>query len=235
MKVKYTKNQSKLKRSIAILAAFIGLGFATQLQAGYHGYYGYGHHGYGHHGYGYGYGYYPYSSFGHGYHGYGHSGYYGGFYRPYRDYSLAPATFGKSSGAWRHLAKGNIDIAKRKFAKLAARSPTSGLPRVGLSLSAALSGKHEEAVIAMRNAFELDPTGASDLPSGRALKGKLCHLVSHYRETVNDDSSDVDSKFMLAALSYFLRDSETAIAAVQSAIDEGDGSKSARNLKMLLG
>ena len=40
MKVKHTKNHSKLKRSIAIVATFIGLGLATQLQAGYHGYYG---------------------------------------------------------------------------------------------------------------------------------------------------------------------------------------------------
>ncbi len=150
------------------------------------------------------------------------------------DYSLEPATFGKSSGAWKHLAKGNVELAKRKFAKLAARSPTSGLPRVGLALTAAISGKHEEAVFAMRNAFELDPTGASDFPTRRALRVELRRLASLYRETVRDDSSDVDSRFMLAALSFFLKDSETAVAAVQSAIDEGDESKSARNLRMLL-
>ena len=230
MSVKYLNNHWKLMRSIVILAAFIALGLGTQLQAGYHGYHRYGHHGYGHYGYGHD----PYSALGYGHHGYGHSGYYGAFYRPYRDYTLPPATYGSSSVAWRHLANGNIELAKEEFRKLAAKSPASGLPKVGISLSAALSGNHEEAVFAMRRAFRLDPTGAGDLPSRRALKERLRHLVSHYREVVIHDSSDVDASFMLGALSYLLNDSETAIVAVQSAIDEGDESISARNLKMLL-
>jgi len=48
------------------------------------------------------------------------------------------------------------------------------------------------------------------------------------------DRNDADSAFMLAALSYLLNDSQSALTAIRDAIDNGDDSTSAQNLKKLL-
>ena len=236
-------NRHQLFRSVALsLTALVGLTFTSQLYGGYY-YGGYGHRGYGHSissfGYGYGYG-------GYGHHSYGHHGFgYGGY--PYYSYShYGPTrfdsalynvhpTYGKLNGGWRHLAKGNIQLAKEKFVKLSAKSPTSGLPNVGISLAAALSENHTTAALAMRRAFTLDPVGASDLPSRLDLRVKIRALTNYYRDIVNTEGEkDVDAIFMYAALSHLLNDFETAQVAVQEAIAQGDDSIGAENLKKLL-
>ena len=80
------------------------------------------------------------------------------------------------------------------------------------------------------------PEGACDLPSQPALRGKIRELALYYRDLVNsDENSDVDAVFMYAALSHLLNDFETAQTAIQVAIDLGDDSSSAENLKKLLG
>ena len=238
----------QLFRRIAIsLTALVGLTFGSQLYAGYY-YGGYGHHygGYGYGGHGHRSSSYGYR--GHGLHGFHHGGFYNNgyphygysynFYGPTRFnsglYNVQP-TYGKLSVAWRHLSIGKTQLAKDKFIKLATKSPKSGLPKVGISLAAAFSEDYMTAAYAMRRAFALDPVGASDLPSRPALRGKIRTLALHYREIVNsNENSDVDAVFMFAALSHLLNDYETAKAAVQDAIDLGDDSSSAENLKKLL-
>ncbi len=213
------------KRLAIILTALAGLGFGTQV-------YGYGYGGHGHHSGGHslhrGGGFYHNGNPGPGYsynvHGYGPN---------YFDSALygVHGTYGKLNPGWRHLAKGNLHLAKEKFIKLSSKSPKSGLPLVGYSLSAAFSEDYDKAVKAMRYAFALDPVGASDLPSRPALRGKIRELALYYRDIVN---SDVDAVFMYAALSHLLNDFDTAQAAIRVAIDLGDDSSSAENLKKLL-
>ena len=215
------------RRLAIILTALAGLGFGTQA---------YGSGGHGHH------------SGGHGLH---HGG---GFYHngnPYPGYSYnvlgngpnyfdsalygVHGTYGKLNPGWRLMAKGNLHLAKEKFIKLSSKSPKSGLPLVGYSLSAVFSEDYDKAVKAMRYAFALDPVGASDLPSRPALRGKIRELALYYRDVVNrDENSDVDAVFMYAALSHLLNDFETAQTAIQVAIDLGDDSSSTENLKKLL-
>ncbi len=236
-------NRHQLFRSVALsLTALVGLTFTSQLYGGYY-YGGYGHRGYGHgiSNFGYGYGGYGLSNFRHSgnYHnGYPYYGYSYNWYGPTRFesalYNVHPI-YGKLNGGWRHLAKGNIQLAKEKFVKLSAKSPTSGLPNVGISLAAALSENHTTAALAMRRAFTLDPVGASDLPSRRDLRVKIRELTNYYRDIVNTEGEkDVDAIFMYAALSHLLNDFETAQVAVQEAIAQGDDSIGAENLKKLL-
>ena len=151
-------NKNQLFKSVVVsLTALVGLTFGSQLYGGYY-YGGYGHRGYGHrissfgYGYGgYGYGGYGLSNFRHGsYYHYGHPnyGYSYSFYGPTRFesalYNVHP-TYGKLNGGWGHWAKGNIQLAMEKFVKLSAKSPTSGLPNVAISLPPALSENHQTA------------------------------------------------------------------------------------------
>jgi hypothetical protein len=235
MKLK-SYNKYQLLKSVAIgLTALVGMTFGSQLYAGYydggHGHrinsYGYGDYGFGHirHGgfYDYGYPYYRYS-----YNWYGPSRFESALYNVH-------PTYGKLNGGWRHLAKGNLHVAKEKFVRLSAKSPTSGLPNVGISLVAAFNEDHRTAALAMRRAFTLDPVGASDLPARLDLRVKIRKLTTYYRDIVNTESEkNVDVIFMYAALSHLLNDIETAQVAVQEAIAQGDKSTGAENLKKLL-
>ncbi len=135
---------------------------------------------------------------------------------------------------WKHLANGEIERAKVRFSRLLRKSPRSGLPRVGLSLSAAIGGDYEKAAHEMRLAFVQDPDGAGDIPSRPWLQERLGALVDYYRGIVTGDRNDIDSAFMLAALNYLLNDSQSALTAIRGAIDHGDDSTSAQNLKKLL-
>ena len=132
------------------------------------------------------------------------------------------------------MANGDIERAKERFSRLLRKSPRSGLPRVGLSLSAAIGGDYDKAAHEMRYAFVQDPAGAGDLPSRPRLQERLGFLVDYYRGNVTRDRNDVDSAFMLAALSYLLNDSQSALTAIRDAIEHGDDSTSAQNLKKLL-
>ncbi len=231
MKTSHIKNYRRFRRIAVVLTTLFGLSLAAQLHAGYYGSHhgGYGHHGYHYGGFGYSH-YYPYG--GYGSYGYGPGSYYG--FSPFYGNYWSQSTFGKHNVGWKHLANGKIERAKERFSRLLRKSPKSGLPRVGLSLSAAIGGDYEKAAHEMRLAFVQDPEGAGDLPSRRGLNEKLGGLVDHYRGIVNRDRNDVDSAFMLAALSYLLNDSQSALTAIRDAIDHGDDSTSAQNLKKLL-
>ncbi len=234
MKISKTKpshieNYRRYRRIVVVLATLIGLSFGAQLNAGYYRSY---HGGYGSHYGGFGYShYYPHG--GYGYYGYGPRSYHG-FSPFYGDYYRSRASFGKSSVGWKHLANGETVRATERFSRLLRKSPRSGLPRVGLSLSAAIGGDYDKAAHEMRLAFVQDPLGAGDLPSRPRLRERLGVLVDYYRGTVTGDRNDVDSAFMLAALSYLLNDSQGALTAIRIAIDHGDDSTSAQNLKKLL-
>ncbi len=227
MKTSQIENYRRFRRIAVVVTTLFGLSFGAQLHASYYGSY---HGGYGHYG-GFGYShYYPYG--GYGSYGYGLGSYYG--YSPFYGNYWSQSTFGKHSVGWKHLANGKIERAKERFSRLLRKSRKSGLPRVGLSLSAAIGGDYDKAAHEMRLAFVQDPEGAGDLPSRRGLNEKLGGLVDHYRGIVTRDRNDVDSAFMLAALSYLLNDSQSALTAIRDAIAHGDDSTGAQNLKKLL-
>ena len=232
MKTSDISKYAPFRRISLVLTTLFGLSLGAQLYAGYYGSYhgGYGGHGYHYGGYGYSH-YYPYGGYGsYGYWPgsfYGFSPFYGDYYRP-------QTTFGKQSWGWKQLANGKIERAKESFSRLLRKSPKSGLPRVGLSLSAAIGGDYDKATHEMRLAFVQDPDGAGDLPSKRRLRERLGVLVDYYQGLVIRDRNDADSAFMLAALSYLLNDSKSAVTAIRAAIDHGDDSTIARNLKKLL-
>jgi len=244
MKISNTKpshieNYRRYRRIVVVLATLFGLSFGAQLNAGYyrpyhggHGFHGF-NHGFNHGGIGFSH-FYPYRSYGlYGYSGF-RSGSFHGFSPFYGDYYVPQTTFGKQSVGWKHLANGKIERAKEKFSRLQRKSPKSGLPRVGLSLSAAFSEDYDKAAHEMRLAFIQDPEGAGDLPSRPRLKERLGVLRDYYRGIVISDRNDADSAFMLAALSYLLNDTQSALMAIRDAIDHGDDSTSAQNLKKLL-
>ncbi len=231
------KRFSKSMRT-GLMIVTLGLSLtAVPAQAQHHSRHG-GHHG--HHGY-------------HGYLGYGghyrHRGYSSYYYR-YRPYSYYYGSndysdYSRSSSAtrrrsleddkgWSLLAKGKTRRAKSVFVNQANSHPEAGQPKVGYALSSAMLGDLDKGVWAMRRALRTDPKSLHYLTVDEALQPYILDVVERYEARFNGSGRNPDNAFMISALRYLLDDKDAARSAIGQAIDNGDDSTSAANLRGLL-
>ncbi len=226
---------------------------------GHHGHHGYSRHG-GHHGYnrlfGYG-GHYlhrGYSS-----HYYRYRPYrYNYRFNDYGDYSRSSSAIRQRSlirgqyaenaigtsqntrrsleddKGWSLLAQGKARQAKSVFVSQASSHPEASQPKVGYALSSAMLGDLDGGVWAMRRALRTDPKALHYLTVDEALQPYILDAVDRYEEQSNGSGQNPDNAFMISALRYLLDDTDAALSAIGQAIDNGDDSTSAANLRGLL-
>ncbi len=233
-------NTKRFSRSIRTGLMIVTLGLsltAVSAQAQHHSRHG-GHHGY--HGYSH--------LFGYGGH-YRHRGYSSHYYRyrpysynygfnDYGDYSRSSPTIKRRSleddKGWSLLAQGKARRAKSVFVNQASSHPEASQPKVGYALSSAMLGDLDRGVWAMRRALRTDPKSLHYLTVDEALQPYVLDVVDRYEERLNGSGRNPDNAFMISALRYLLDDTDAARSAIGQAIDHGDDSTSAANLRGLL-
>ena len=140
----------------------------------------------------------------------------------------------RSEQAWALLGRGEARAALRDFAVLALRSMDDAEPRLGYALAAAMLGRDETAVWAMRRAVTVDSASLGDLPPGAALQQRLRRLAEGYSSRARTPGA-VEALFMTGALRYLLHEEQAAAALIAEAISQGDLEPSTRALHELLG
>ena len=236
-------NTKRFSRSIKTGLMIVTLGLsltAVSAQAQHHSRHG-GHHGHhGHHGYS--------LLFGYGGH-YAHRGYSSHYYRyrpysynygfnDYDDYSRSSSAIRRRSleddKGWSLLAQGKARRAKSVFVNQASSHPEASHPKVGYALSSAMLGDLDRGTWAMRRALRTDPKSLHYLTVDEALQPYSLDVVDRYEERFNGSGRNPDNAFMISALRYLLDDTDAARSAIDRAIDNGDDSTSAANLRGLL-
>ena len=86
----------------------------------------------------------------------------------------------------------------------------------------------------MRRALRTDPKSLHYLTVDEALQQYILEVVDRYEERFNGSGRNPDNAFMISALHYLLDDTDAARSAIGQAIDNGDDSTSAANLRDLL-
>ena len=150
------------------------------------------------------------------------------YYATADNYSNQPFSTG-----WDALADGRPRTAFRYFSRQASRNLDDGLPKLGYALASAMLGDHQRAAWAMRRAFNSDPYSLTSLRFDKTLLARIDHLAEKYAEKA-DDITDPNADFMLAALSFLIEDNQLASIAINAAIDHGDTSDAAQNLKQMI-
>ncbi|MBI4006789.1 MAG: hypothetical protein HY356_08970 [Gammaproteobacteria bacterium] len=147
-------------------------------------------------------------------------------YIPYRgpDYS-----YGSHEG-WDALTERNISKAIDIFAVQSQQDLYSGIPRVGFAIAAAANGELDRGISAMRKAVSMDPAAMNYIQLNKELDEMIYFMNEDYKLALQDNESQFDLSFMVAALSYLQRDYATA----NDALAESDRSQSADNLRKLL-
>lgn len=127
--------------------------------------------------------------------------------------------------------------AQRLFARASRLRPHEAEANVGYALASAMCGDDRAASWAMRDAFDRDPEGVR-APSGGAIDEALCELRERYGSRGGRFPSwrraARDEAFLLAAVAYLQGDDREALRAVECAIERGDRSNAAYNLRDLV-
>ncbi len=142
---------------------------------------------------------------------------------------MEPTSEGSSRG-WALLSAGDAPAAQRIFAAAALVDPSDGVHKAGFALAAALRGRHDTAVWALRLAFRIDPVPLHYLDIDERLARRIHNLVERYTDQARRDKGNVDDMFMTAALNYLLHADEDARRAVKAALERGDAHPSTRTL-----
>ena len=142
---------------------------------------------------------------------------------------VEPTSEGSSRG-WALLGAGDAPAAQRIFAVAALSDPSDAVHKAGFALAAALRGRHETAVWAMRLAFRIDPAPLHYLDIDEQLAHRIHDLAERYADQARHDTGNVDDMFMAAALNYLLHADEDARRAVKTALERGDAHPSTRSL-----
>lgn len=142
---------------------------------------------------------------------------------------VEPTSKGSARG-WALLSAGDAPAAQRIFAAAALVDPSDGVHKAGFALAAALRGRHDTAVWALRRAFRIDPAPLHYLDIDERLARRIHDLVERYTDQARRDKDNVDDMFMTAALNYLLHADEDARRAVKAALERGDAHPSTRAL-----
>ncbi len=158
--------------------------------------------------------------------------------RTHDDYRRPRSTYDRlMDEAWDQFERECYADAQRLFAKASRLRPQEGEANTGYALASAMCGDERAAAWAMRDAFDSDPRGVR-APRSRDIDETLCDLQRQYRSREERFPAGRrvarDEAFMLAAVSYLLDEDREARRAIECAIDLGDRSNAAYNLRDLL-
>lgn len=151
---------------------------------------------------------------------------------PGRSRNSRPGTM--RDGGWALLADGRYAPALQTFASDAMSQPTKATPKVGYALAAAGLGDLSRGVWAMRRALRIDPDAVHSVTIDEPLRPRLQHLVNQYQQLLDRTGDNRETVFMLASLHYLLRDTASARISIELAIQEGDSTSGAANLRRLI-
>ena len=178
--------------------------------------------------------YYPYS-------------YYPYAYPFYRSYRYSPPAYsyeepvystskpyGIDSPGWTYLAWGNFQAAINVFAKDIQSFPDAGIPKVGFALASAAAGNMTEGVLAMREAFIVDPDSIHYFYFNEKVLLIIDDLIEKYEYEFRQSNKHPDEAFMVSALHYLKYDYGNAHEAINRAITAGDQSPSLGKLHRLV-
>lgn len=136
---------------------------------------------------------------------------------------------------WGLLAQGRAADAVSVFAAAAAAHPDAGGPKAGYAIAQAMKGDLPTGVWAMRRALRVDPVSLDYVAVDEALRPRLRAVIERYAANrLGTPTQRVDGAFMVAALSYMLRDTQRARSALATSSELGDATRSIRNLQLLL-
>jgi len=182
--------------------------------------------------------YYPYSYY---------SGYYPYAYPAFSSYGYSsPAysykepvystnkPYGIDSPGWNYLAQGNFQEAINIFVKDIQSFPDAGIPKVGFALASAATGNLTKGVLAMREAFQIDPDSIHYLYFDEKLLAIINDLIEEYEYKLQQNNNRPDEAFMVSTLHYLKYDYGSAHEAINRAIMDGDKSPSMGELHRLV-
>jgi len=142
--------------------------------------------------------------------------------------------YGIDSAGWTVLAQGEFQTALDIFAKDAEYFPNAGIPKVGYAIAAAAAGDLMQSVIAMREAFHIDPDSIHYLQFDDKVLAIINDLIDIFEDSLQENAKQPDEAFMLSALNYLKHDYGSAHEAIGRAIMDGDNSPSVYNLHVLI-
>lgn len=138
---------------------------------------------------------------------------------------------------WDQFERGCFADAQRVFGRASRMRPHEAEANVGYALASAMCGDDRAASWAMRDAFDRDPEGVRAPRSG-AIDDALCELRDRYTSRGDRHPSwrraARDEAFLLASVLYLQGDDREALRAIECAIDRGDRSDAAYNLRELV-
>lgn len=145
-----------------------------------------------------------------------------------------PNSIAARSEGWQQLAAGQFQEALQSFSSLTYQYKTSGLPKLGFGLAAALSGDDATAHFAFEQAFLYDPEGTLYAPIGPELRVQLVLLQDRYTKASKESPDNPQLHFNRAVISYFVRDYTSAEEALENAHSAGHKGFSLQFLQQLL-
>ena len=178
--------------------------------------------------------YYPYSYYPYAYPSYRSYGYSSPAYSYEEpDYSTSNL-YGINSPGWIYLARRNFQAAINVFAKDIQSFPDAGIPKVGFALATAEAGNMTEGVLAMREAFIVDPDSIHYFYFNEKVLLIIDDLIEKYEYEFRQSNKHPDEAFMVSALHYLKYDYGNAHEAINRAITAGDQSPSLGKLHRLV-
>jgi tetratricopeptide (TPR) repeat protein len=182
--------------------------------------------------------YYPYSYYP-GYYPYAYPAYSSfGYSSPAYNYAepvySTSKPYGIDSPGWTYLAQGNFQAAINVFAKDIQSFPDAGIPKVGFALASAAAGNLSKGVLAMREAFNVDPDSIYYFYFDEKVLLIIDDLIEKYDYEFQQNNKRPDEAFMVSALHYLKYDYGNAHEAINRAIKHGDKSLSLGNLHRLV-
>ena len=137
------------------------------------------------------------------------------------------------AAAWDLLARGR-DEAYDAFICLHQDMADEGSAAIGLSLSAALLGLHDEAYAAMREAARIDPEALRYIAADDRIRALIREGAHVYEDLARQAYGDIDALFMVAALRIALGEDVRAGYALDAGSSLGDTDAAVVNLRALI-
>lgn len=134
-----------------------------------------------------------------------------------------------ANAGWKNIAKNNANTALDIFAVQSQQDLTSGTPKIGFAIAAAMLGNKRRAIHAMRKAIRIDANALNEIDSYE-INHTIKNLIEDYQSDINNTSKNDDTAFMVAALSYLDQD----YAKATTIMSEQDKKQSTLNLRELL-
>jgi len=178
--------------------------------------------------------YYPYSYYPYAYPFYRSYGYSSPAYSYEEPVYSTSKPYGIDSPGWIYLARRNFQAAINVFAKDIQSFPDAGIPKVGFALATAAAGNMTESVLAMREAFNVDPDSIRYIYFDEKVLPIIDDLIEKYEYVLQQSNKRPDEAFMVSALHYLKYDYGNSHEAINRAITDGDKSLSLGKLHRLV-